>query len=97
MSKLGFHIVKLWVRFLSIHPYWLLYLKSDCYYFLLYYVFRYRRKVVRQNLLHSFPEKGAKEIKAIEAALSRGERVEIIPERNGVKLMRLKREELKQP
>lgn len=38
-----------------------------------------------------------KEIKAIEAALSRGERVEIIPERNGVKLMRLKREELKQP
>jgi KDO2-lipid IV(A) lauroyltransferase len=66
MARLGFHIVKLWVRFLSIQPYWLLYLKSDCYYFLLYYVFRYRRKVVRKNLLQSFPDKDAREIKAIE-------------------------------
>lgn len=66
MDKLGFHIVKLWVRFLSIHPYWLLYLKSDCYYFLLYRVLRYRRKVVRQNLLRSFPDKEIGEIKRIE-------------------------------
>ena len=66
MAKIGFHIVKLWVAFLSIHPYWLLYLKSDVYCFLLYHVFRYRRKVVRQNLLRSFPAKDAKEIKAIE-------------------------------
>ena len=66
MSKLGFHIVKFWVRFLSIHPYWLLYLKSDCYCFLLYHVLRYRRKVVRQNLLRSFPDKDAREIKTIE-------------------------------
>lgn len=66
MAKIGFHIVKLWVAFLSIHPYWLLYLKSDVYCFLVYHVFRYRRKVVRQNLLRSFPEKDAKEIKAIE-------------------------------
>ena len=66
MAKIGFHIVKLWVAFLSIHPYWLLYLKSDCYYFLVYHLFRYRRKVVRQNLLNSFPEKDIKEIKRIE-------------------------------
>lgn len=66
MAKLGFHIVKLWVRFQSIHPYWLLYLKSDCYSFLLYHVFRYRRKVVRQNLLRSFPEKDKRAIKSIE-------------------------------
>ena len=66
MAKLGFHIVKLWVAFLSIHPYWLLYLKSDCYFFLLYHLLRYRRKVVRQNLLHSFPDKDEKEIKRIE-------------------------------
>ena len=51
---------------MSIHPYWLLYLKSDCYYFLVYHVFRYRRKVVRNNLLNSFPDKDAKAIKAIE-------------------------------
>ena len=66
MVKLGFHIVKLWVAFLSIHPYWLLYLKSDGYYFLVYHLLRYRRKVVRENLLRSFPEKDAKEIKSIE-------------------------------
>ena len=58
--------MKLWVDFLSVHPYWLLYLKSDIYYFLVYHLFRYRRKVVRENLLHSFPEKDAKDIKAIE-------------------------------
>lgn len=66
MSNIGFHIAKFWMKFLSIHPYWLLYLKSDAYCFLLYHVFRYRRKVVRQNLLRSFPDKSAKEIKTIE-------------------------------
>ena len=66
MGKFGFHIVKLWVTFLSIHPYWLLYLKSDVYYFLVYHLLRYRRKVVRQNLLRSFPDKDAREIKRIE-------------------------------
>ena len=66
MKKIGFHIVKFWTAFLSVHPFWLLYLKSDCYYFLVYHVARYRRKVVRENLLRSFPEKDAKAIKAIE-------------------------------
>lgn len=36
-----------------------------------------------------------KEIKAIEATLAKGERVEIIPVKDGVKLVRVKREELK--
>ena len=66
MTNIGFHIVKCWVLFLSKHPYWLLYLKSDVYYLLVYHVFRYRRKVVRQNLLRSFPDKSTKEIKTIE-------------------------------
>ena len=52
--------------FQSIQPYWLLYLKSDLYCFLVYHVARYRRKVVRQNLLRSFPDKDAKSIKTIE-------------------------------
>jgi len=59
-------LVKWWVDFQSILPFWLLYLKSDVYYFLTYHVVRYRRKVVRQNLLNSFPEKDAKSIKTIE-------------------------------
>ena len=66
MKKIGFHIVKLWMGFLSIHPYWMLYLKSDCYYLLVYHLARYRRKVVRQNLVNSFPDKDVKAIKIIE-------------------------------
>lgn len=66
MERVGFHIVKSWVRFLSVNPYWLLYLKSDGYYFLIYHILRYRRKVVRQNLLRSFPNKDIREIKHIE-------------------------------
>lgn len=66
MKKIGFFIVKLWVDFLSIHPFWLLYLKSDFYFILVYHLVRYRREVVRQNLLRSFPDKDAKAIRTIE-------------------------------
>lgn len=66
MKKLGYAIVKLWANFMSVQPYWLLYLKSDVCYFLAYHVFRYRRQVTRENLLRSFPEKNDKAIKAIE-------------------------------
>jgi KDO2-lipid IV(A) lauroyltransferase len=44
----------------------MLYLGSDICCFLLYHVVRYRRKVVRDNLVKSFPEKSAQEIKLIE-------------------------------
>jgi len=36
-----------------------------------------------------------KEIKTIEATLAKGERVEIIPVKDGVKVVRVKREEVK--
>lgn len=35
------------------------------------------------------------QVKAIEAALSKGDRVEIIPQREGVKLVHIRREEIK--
>ena len=66
MKTIGFYLMKWWVDFQSILPYGLLYLKSDFYYLLVYHMARYRRKVVRQNLLRSFPEKDAKAIKTIE-------------------------------
>ena len=44
----------------------LLYLFSDFVYFVLYHVIGYRKKVVRENLKSSFPEKDAKELKRIE-------------------------------
>ncbi|MFD0940626.1 lysophospholipid acyltransferase family protein [Pedobacter boryungensis] len=51
---------------LSLMPLRFLYLLADISYVLIYHVFGYRRKVVRQNLLNSFPEKNLKEIIAIE-------------------------------
>ncbi len=46
---------------LSLLPFWLLYIISDIIFIILYYIFRYRRKVVDENLFHAFPEKSAQE------------------------------------
>lgn len=37
----------------------------------------------------------AAQIKALEAALAKGDRVEIIPQRDGVKILRVRRDEIK--
>ena len=47
-------------------PFCVLYLLSDMFYFIVYYLVRYRRRVVRDNLVKSFSEKGLKEIVEIE-------------------------------
>ena len=47
-------------------PWWLLYAHATGMYFLAYRVLRYRRKVVRQNLLECFPDKPESELKKIE-------------------------------
>ena len=49
----------------SLLPLRVLYLLSDFAYFLLYYVFGYRKKVVMDNLLQAFPEKTEQERKKI--------------------------------
>lgn len=54
----------IWV--LSFLPLRLLYVFSDAFFYILYYLVRYRRKVVRTNLQNSFPEKSIAEIIAIE-------------------------------
>ncbi len=54
----------LWI--LSLLPLRVLYLLSDLLYPLVYYIVRYRRKVVRQNLINSFPDYTTTEITAIE-------------------------------
>lgn len=51
---------------ISMLPLRVLYVISDVLAFLLYYIIRYRRGIVRKNLTTSFPEKTEKEIKAIE-------------------------------
>jgi len=51
---------------LSLLPLRALYAISDFEYLLVYHIVRYRRKIVRNNLATSFPEKSEKEIIAIE-------------------------------
>ncbi len=53
----------LWI--ISILPFKLLYLLSDGFYVLLYYIIGYRKRVVAENLKLVFPEKTAKEISII--------------------------------
>lgn len=53
---------------LSVLPMWVLHRFSDFLYFMLYYVFGYRKKVVFQNLEKSFPEKSKAEITSIAKA-----------------------------
>lgn len=49
-------------------PMQVLYLVADFFYFIVYYIVRYRLKVVRQNLKAAFPEKTSSELKQIEKA-----------------------------
>lgn len=56
------------MRFLAGAPLGFLYLISDIAYPILYYIIRYRRRLVRENLCCSFPEKSLEEIIRIEKA-----------------------------
>lgn len=51
---------------LSLIPLRIHYLFSNCLFYLLYYVIKYRQKVVRKNLSSSFPEKDEEELHHIE-------------------------------
>ncbi len=53
-------------RLFSRLPFGVLYVISDFIYLVLYYVVKYRRRVVRMNLRNSFPEKSDAELRAIE-------------------------------
>ena len=53
------------LRGISRLPFGVLYLLADFIYLLLFYVVRYRKKVVYQNLSNSFPDKNAAEIHGI--------------------------------
>lgn len=51
---------------ISLMPFWVLYGIADFIFVLVYYVVRYRRKVVSKNLRESFPDYPLKELKKIE-------------------------------
>ncbi|GAP72757.1 lipida biosynthesis lauroyl acyltransferase [Candidatus Symbiothrix dinenymphae] len=54
-----------WVLF-SLIPLRIMYMVSDALFYPVYYLWGYRRQVVRKNLVESFPEKSEKEIATIE-------------------------------
>lgn len=71
MIKIIYPIVHAFFYVLSLLPFWALYGISNGLYYLVYYVIRYRRRMVRQNITSSFPEKDEKEIKSIEKGFYR--------------------------
>jgi KDO2-lipid IV(A) lauroyltransferase len=62
LSRIGTFFLYL----LSLLPFWILYLVSDLLFIVLYHITGYRRAVVQENLLNSFPEKTDEERKVIE-------------------------------
>lgn len=68
INKLLFYLVILPISHL---PFWILYRISDFLYLVLYRLIRYRTKVVRSNLINSFPDITIREIEAIEKSFYR--------------------------
>ncbi len=67
MIKKSFSYIGIFfLNFLSLLPLSLLYGFATVSYYFVYYIFRYRRQVVRENLSSSFPQKPLKEIIRIE-------------------------------
>ena len=66
-SFIVFYFFYVVVWFLSWFPFTILYAISDIIiYPIVYYIIKYRIKVVRHNLIHSFPDKTTKELRTLE-------------------------------
>ena len=65
MKQLSYRLLYGLTYAISLLPFWLLYLISDGFLLLIYYLVRYRRKVVWKNLSSSFPEKDEAELRQI--------------------------------
>lgn len=61
-----YQLLSFFLKLLSRIPFRAMYVLSDCLYYVVYYIARYRRPVVRRNLVESFPEKKEQEIIQIE-------------------------------
>lgn len=71
MNRITYGITAFVLYLISLLPFPVLYFLSDILYVFLYYIFKYRRKVVLINLLNSFPEKSKTEIDEIEKSFYR--------------------------
>jgi KDO2-lipid IV(A) lauroyltransferase len=66
LHALFYYVCLPFIYLIAILPFPLLYFFSTGVFFLIYHVLHYRRKIVRENLVKSFPEKQLKEIQEIE-------------------------------
>lgn len=66
MLTIYYYIIFIFWFLISLLPLKVLYIFSDILYFPLYYCIRYRRRIVRKNLVSSFPDKSEVEIIDIE-------------------------------
>ncbi len=62
MSKVGFAILRGLLYAVALLPFWVLYGIADFIFVLMFYILRYRRKMVRKNLSLCFPEMGDEEL-----------------------------------
>lgn len=65
-NDLPYHLLKGALSVVAFLPLCVLYVLADALYFLIYFVARYRRHLVRVNLKASFPEKSEAELRRIE-------------------------------
>jgi len=66
MNRLLYLLVYIPAFLTALLPFRILFFISDFFYFIVYYLGRYRRKLVRKNLNNAFPEKTPLEIRKIE-------------------------------
>lgn len=66
-EKTGYYLLYYLLKAIGLLPEWFLYYPlAGVLYLLLYYVFRYRLRVTRENLRNAFPEKSRKELRLTE-------------------------------
>lgn len=68
IHRISFYIFYPFIWLFSRLPMWILYIFSDFLFFIIYFIVRYRKKVVYDNLKLAFPEKEEKEINRIRKA-----------------------------
>ena len=66
MNRLLYQLVYIPAFLTALLPFRILFLISDFFYLIVYYIARYRRKLVRKNLANAFPEKTPLEILKVE-------------------------------
>lgn len=100
MQRLIYYLFRIFIGIFQFLPFWLLYGISSGLSFLLYYVIRYRRKVVWDNLSKSFPDKTEQELQQIAREFYRHLADLLVESLKGFKISKnelLSRFELKQP